>query len=220
MKVLMSGPIRPDVYSVLEVIRSVKRQFHPTLFFLTTWEGQLTDDIRKEVDHSFEIPEPSNEFILRNVVSRTRQQRELYGQLETWTFSMYKMVKGVQEVCKIARQYCHDDDLVIRIRTDSIFSFHSSYIQTMCNEAKHKYVVRNRKTSGVGFDDWFAITTFKALSDAWTFDDYNKSVEAAWNAEDLIYSNIKKKRIPVFFMDDSQLECYILRPNGQRNYHS
>jgi len=219
VKILISGPIRPDDESVCNVIATIKRQFPSTQTFLCTWAGQLTDTVKSVVDFAIEVPEPTDACIRDTVWARTRQQREVGAELEGWTYSIYRMFHGVQSVCSFARPYCNDNDLTIRIRTDTIFAFDPSYIETICSQAKTSYVVRNRKSSGIGFDDWFAMATFKTIQSAWSLPDYNAAVSMAWNAEDVLYQNIRAKNISVSFLDDSRLECYIVRANRQRNYH-
>jgi len=217
VKVFMSGPLRPNVQSVINNIQSIKSQLKNCEIYLLTWAGQSTENIRDYVDYFFEVQEPSLEFINKHVTARTKQQRELNGQLESWTYSIYKMVQGVRLLCELSD--CKEEDVVIRIRTDSFFLFKPGILQQLVENVENKYIVRNRKSSGCGFDDWFGITKFKNLRDIWTILDYNQNIYSAWNAEGLIFSRLKQYNIPIHFFDTSIVDCYLLRDNDFKHYY-
>lgn len=216
VKILMSGPIRPSIENVIQNIQSLREQLEDCEVYLLTWKGNNLENIKPHVDYLFEISEPSDEFIKKHVTGRTKQQRELNGQIESWTSSIYKMTHGVRMLCELSN--CKDDDIVIRIRTDSIFSFHPNVLKNLINTVGNTYTVRNRKSSGCGLDDWFAITKFKNLRDVWTILDYNKEVQSSWNAEDLIFSRVKHYNIPIRYFDTSIVDCYIIRDNNFKHY--
>lgn len=219
VNIFMSGPIRPTPDVVLDVVKTLKQKIPKCRTFLCTWKGQLTPTLKDHFDYSWEIPEPSVQFIQQKVTSRTRQQRELHPQLEEWTFNIYRMVEGVSRLCDLARPYCNDDDIVIRIRTDTFFLFEDGYLETLLSSVDDFYTVRNRKSSGAGFDDWFGIANYKIMRKAWEFNNYNESVQNAWNAEDLVYRNIKQQNISVRFMDYDKVKCFIRRSDTFDNYH-
>jgi hypothetical protein len=212
----MSGPIRPGPAEVLDVIHTMRRQLPGAEFFLCTWVGQSTPAIRKAVDHVLEIPEPTEAEIDAKVHARTTQQREAGDVLKHWVYSMYRMVHGVRSLCDSLVGYLKPDDIVIRIRTDTPFYFTGTYLVDVLNNVGQEYIVRNRISSAFEFDDWFAITRFSILRETWTFEDYNASVNAAWNAEQLIRNNL---RCPIRYLDKSRVHCYINRPNGKTEYH-
>lgn len=208
VSILMSGPIRPSVADVVDTIRHLKSQLPNSRVYLCTWKGQLTDEIRKEVTEAWEIEDPGDDVI------RTLQFQEVPHVVSR---TVYRMVYGVQSVCEKVQSFVEDTDIVIRTRTDCTFEYKDNYLQELLDKARTHYVVRNRQSSGVGFDDWYAISTLRALKDAWTFENYKSSVESAWNPEDLIRKNVKA---PVHLMDESRvLECYIRRENGRKEYH-
>ena len=215
VKILMSGLIRPTPDDVIGVVQTMKRQIPNATVFLCTWTGHVTDALRACVDHCFEIPEPTEVEIDRVVHARTIQQRQLGEELRGWTYAIYRMVYGVRMVCEFAKPYVNENDIVIRIRTDTPFVFESGYLDTIFRTIENDYWIRPRKSGG-GFDDWFAITRFHILQKTWTFQDYNSSVARAWNAEDLIRRNLT---YPLKHLDDSKIECYIIRLNGKRDYH-
>jgi len=210
----MSGPIRPSGADVVEVISIMRSQLPNAEVFLCTWTGHATPEIRKAVDHLVEVPEPTEEEIDARVFARTGQQRE--SGLQHWTYSIYRMIHGVHALCEFAKDRIRPEDIVLRIRTDTPFHFQPNYLGELLRTLGNEYIIRNRKSGG-GFDDWFAITRFFILQNTWTFEDYNASVAAAWNAEDLVFRNL---RYPVRYLDNSKVECYIKRPNGERNYHA
>lgn len=214
--IFMTGPIRPTEEDVIYNIKKLRSQLNNSKVYLLTWRGQLTEKIRSHVDCSFEISEPSDQFIYKHVTERTKQQKQLKNEIECWTLSIYKMIHGVQMLCELSD--CKDDDTIIRIRTDSIFSFKDGYLQHLVDTVGNTYTVRNRKIGGYEFDDWFAITKFINLRDVWTILDYNQTVAASWNAEGIINSQVKKYNIPIRFFDSSVVDCYIIRENGFKHY--
>lgn len=216
MKVLMSGPIRPSENAVLEVIQTLRSQFPTCVIFLSTWASQRADHVKSAVDFYIESPEPRNEDIDNIVTERTRQQRELGLSDETpgCKYAMYKMIYGVENLCKYASPYIQDSEIVMRIRTDSIFRFSPNYLQTILSHATNSYIARK----GDGFD-WFCITTFANMKRIWCFSslkEYNVSAFMSWNPEDMIRRRVD---IPIYYIDPSKVEYYILRENGRKHYY-
>lgn len=217
VKILMSGPIRPSEEAVLEVIQSLRRQFPDCVIFLSTWESQNASHVKGAVDYYVELPEPKNEDIANVVTQRTRQQRELGLSDETpgCKYALYKMLYGVETVCKFATPFIQNSDIVMRIRTDSMFLFSPGYVETLLSHANDSYIARK----GDGFD-WFCITTFAHLKRIWCFsslNEYNNSVYNAWNPEDVIRRRV---HIPIVYLDPSMSEYYIIRENGRKHYYT
>jgi len=217
MKILMSGPIRPSEDAVLEVIQSLRRQFPDCVVFFSTWATSSASRVKGLVDYYSESPEPRKEDIDRLVTERTRQQRELGLSDETpgCKYALYKMLRGVENVCKLASPYVQDSDIVMRIRTDSMFLFSPGYMDTLLPHATHSYIARK----GDGFD-WFCLTTFANMKRIWCFSslhEYNNSVYRSFNPEDVIQRRV---HIPIVYLDPSQSEYYILRENGRKHYYS
>lgn len=215
-KILMSGPIRPNAGDVLDVIHTIRRQLPNAEFFLCTWSGQSTPEIRRAVDHLLETPEPTDAEIDARVHARTIQQREAGDKLKHWVYSMYRMIHGVRTLCDAVVGRIRPDDIVIRIRTDTPFFFKNNYLNELLSSLGQEYIVRSRVSSNFEFDDWFAITRFSILHETWSFNDYNASVTDAWNAEDMIRKNL---RCPIRYLDKSRVHCYINRSNGRKEYH-
>ena len=216
VKVFMSGPIRPSEEAVLEVIQTLRRQLQDCVIFLSTWESPNVSRIKDAVDYYFESPEPRNEDIANVVTERTRQQRELGLSDETpgCKYALYKMLYGVENVCKLATPYIEDTDIVMRIRTDSVFLFSPGYVETLLSHANNSYIARK----GDGFD-WFCITTFANLKRIWCFSslkEYNNSVYKSWNPEEVIQRRV---HIPIVYLDPSMSEYYIIRENGRKHYY-
>lgn len=216
VKILMSGPIRPTPEDVRNTLIHVKTQFPGAEVYLCTWKGQLTPEIERMVDFAYEIPEPTEAEIDSIVSAKTIQQRQLAPRIDHWTYSMHRMIHGVKSLCEFASSTIDTNDIVVRIRTDTPFLFDPDYLKSILDSVGNEYIIQNRKTGGVGFDDWFAITRFKILRESWTFNDYNTSVSAAWNAEDLVRRNV---RVPIRFLDSSKFDCYINRPDSQKLRH-
>jgi len=213
VKILISGPIRPSEQSVLSVVKTIRDQIPNCSVFLSTWSGQLTDTIRRTVDFFSEMPEPTDAFIQKMIHARTRQQVKLGAELDGWTYNIYKMFYGVHCVCELARPYVEDTDIVIRIRTDSVFRFHPDYLRSLLANAGNAYITK--KGDGL---DWFALTTFDVLWRTWCFpsiEEYNETVARAWNAEDVVKLRIP---VPIYHLDPGKVDMYILRENGRKHY--
>lgn len=207
----MSGPIRPSEDTVIEVIDTLRKQIPDSRIFLATWSE--SDAVRAKVDVYQAFPEPSNDEILRVVTGKTRQHREL-NLPDSWTIGSYKMFRGVQQVCDLARAFVADSDTVIRIRTDCIIQFEPEYLRELLTSNRDDYVAKH----GDGFD-WFAITRFSNLLHTWslrTLDEYNREIEMAWNPEDLVRMRVP---VPIRFLDPSRIDVYILREGGVKHYY-
>lgn len=212
--VLMSGPVRPSEEAVLEVIESIRRQLPNSRIFLSTWT--LSPVLRSKVDFYQSVPEPQYDEIQRSVTQRTIQQTQLGLPDATpgCKISLYKMMYGVQCVCDLAKPHLKDSDKVIRIRTDSMFIFEPDYLAELLASEQDEYIAKK----GDGFD-WFAMTSFSNLKRTWCFEtlqEYNKEVSLSWNPENLI---ARRVRVPVRFLEPSQVETYIIRENGRKHYY-
>lgn len=212
----MSGPVRPSEDAVLEVIQALRRQFPDAVISLFTWTSPNTLRLRNSVEHFFEAPEPPNSLIIQQIPARTVQQRQLGLSDETpgCKCSLYKMMFGVQCLCDAVSSYVRDDDIVLRIRTDSMLLLKPDYIPELMSNAAHFYIARK----GDGFD-WFGLTTFRTLKQVWCFgslQEYNEHVNRSWNPENVVQGRI---RVPIVHLDPQRAEYYILRENGRKNYY-
>jgi hypothetical protein len=219
VKLLISGPIRPSVADVLDIVQTIKRQVPDSEIFLSTWTtDQDVSVLKANVDHYIEHPEPSDTDVLRMVTARSKQQYTEAGAVN-FTFPMFKMVLGIRLLIEYANTRIQPTDTVIRIRTDSMFLIEPSYLAGILKSVGDRYYVRNRVTSGANFDDWFAITSFRVFKRVWyipTLAEYNALIQSSWNIETLL-----KTRASEFmhYLDDTKIECYLRRANGDRNYH-
>lgn len=211
--ILMSGPIRPDEATVLQVIASLRRQVPDSRIYLSTWTESPA--VRAAVDVYQAVPEPTDAEIRRAVTTRTRQHAELNLPDTTpgGVLSIYRMLYGVQLVCSLAAPFLSDSDRVLRIRTDSIVEIDPAYLRSLL-ESPPAYLAKK----GDGFD-WFALTTFGILKQVWCFPDlqtFNRELARAWNPESLV-----ARRVPcaVTYLDPSRTEAYILREGGRKHYY-
>ena len=204
----MSGPLRPTAWGVLFGLRRLKAALPPCKVWLCTW-SDVPYTLRSEVDVVIVKPEP-----VVTTMSRTWQMR-IYPESITLLDGLVKMIKGVEHIIEVAD--CAPDDLVIRIRTDMHATFSPGYLAELLEAGKTSYVVRNRTSSGIGFDDWFGITTFANMKRVWSFPDLDASINEAWNGEDLIYRKVKDQ-IPITFIREDKINCYILRSGGFKHY--
>lgn len=218
VSILMSGPIRPSPEEVLLVIWTLRAQLPTARVFLCTWDRfSIPTELREAVDSLTLIPEPTQAEIDDRVTAKTLQQRECQPNLDHWTYGIYRMIHGVQAVCAAASTILPDDAPVIRIRTDTPIVFAPGALEQELARLGDEYIIRWRQSNdGVFFDDWFALTRLRILRETWTFEDYNASIDAAWNVETLIRNNL---RVPLRHFSRESLETYILRPNGQTTHH-
>lgn len=215
VNVLISGPIRPSQNDVCNVIKTIKRQIPECVVFLLTWKNQ-DELIKKEVDFYYQIDEPTDEDILKHIHARTIQQRELNlpDNVPCAKIPTYKMIYGFQSLCEMASEHIGDNEIVMRLRTDSVFNFDSKYLNELISMSKDSYVAKE----GSGFD-WFALTTFSTMKHAWLFkspEEYNSFVVNCWNPEDIIKRRVP---VPIVFINTNLVDCYILRDNGRKHYY-
>lgn len=210
--ILMTGPVRPSCDSLLGVIESLRYQFPTSVISLLTWTTPHSLRLRDVVDHFFETSEPEDREISRQISARTIQQRQL-GLPEGTKHSLYKMMYGVQCICQAVAPYVRDDDIVLRIRTDSMLLIEPDYVTQLMSQAPTFYISRY----GDGFD-WFGLTTFQTLKQVWCFSslsDYSEHVFRSWNPEELVRRRI---HVPIIYFDQSRTEYYLLRENGRKHY--
>lgn len=213
--VLMSGPVRPSEASVLSVIANVRRQLPGCELFFCTWTGQITPAIQAAVDHWTELEEPTGDEINQKVWARTRQFREAGLWDENWSWPMYRMIHGVGHLLSFAQPMLSDSDIVVRVRTDHWFTFDPGYLQELYRTAAmtDAYVARQ----GAGFD-WVAMTRLSIFREVWVFESleqYNREVDAAWNAETLIRNRV---RVPLVFYDKARVDEYIIRAHTNHRF--
>lgn len=214
MYILISGPIRPSEEHVCEVIRTIKSQIPNCVIFFLTWKNNCSS-VKNEVNFYYEIDEPTDEYILEHIQARTIQQRELNfpDNVPCAKIPTYKMIYGVQKLCELASSHIRDDDIVMRLRTDSIFKFDNKYLNELIELSRNSYIAKE----GSGFD-WFALTTFSTLKQVWIFktiEEYNKFVSNCWNPEDIIKRRVP---VPISVINTKLVDCYILRNNGYKHY--
>lgn len=215
LNVLISGPIRPSEEAVCQVIRTIKAQLPNCIVFLLTWTNNYLL-VKNEVDHYYQIDEPTDEYVLEHIHARTVQQRELNlpDNVPCAKIPTYKMIYGVQKLCELASEHIGDSDIVMRLRTDSIFNFDNKYLHELITLSNDNYIAKE----GCGFD-WFALTTFSILKRVWVFEsteEYNNFVVNCWNPEDIIKRRV---HVPIIPIDNKLVDCYILRDNGYKHYY-
>ena len=213
INILVSGPIRPDEDSVIQVLETIRSQLPDSRIFFVSWShSQRIQDIV----HVYQVlAEPTTDEITRIVTARTIQQRQLglSDDIPGCAFSTFKMFYGVQKVCELASPYLTDSDIVFRIRTDSVLKTTAGYIEDLAKS--NSYVAKR----GDGFD-WFALTTFGTFKKVWCFKDhaeYNDNISNSWNPEDSVLRRIS---IPILYFDPTKVECYILREGGRKHYYN
>lgn len=213
INILVSGPIRPDEESVIQVLETIRSQLPDSRIFFVSWSH--SQRIQEIVDFYRVVPEPTADEITRIVTARTIQQAQLglSDDIPGCKFSTFRMFYGVQQVCALASPYLTDSDIVFRIRTDSVLKTTAGYIEDLAKS--NSYIAKR----GDGFD-WFAITTFDLFKKAWCFKDifeYNECVSNSWNAEDIVFRRVP---IPILYFDSTKVDCYILREGGRKHYYA
>ena len=85
---LISGPIRPNIDYINYFIKSLKEKTFSNFnvkVYLCFWKNKnINKNNIENVDYLFEIDEPEDNFILKNITERTIQQKNI-GTIEHWT---------------------------------------------------------------------------------------------------------------------------------------
>ena len=213
--IFISGPIRPSELAVRKVILSIRAEFPDAITYLCTWTTSLdTSRIRSEVDHYLEIPEPD---IRGQITVSTLTDDKPDCAVPGWPLRCYSMMYAVNALCAYAAPA--DDDIIVRVRTDSIFRFTSAEHRSIVEKAKRGYLVWECRMSGPRFNDWFGIATYANFRKGWGFstvEEYNLLLKDRWNTEDVIRVALLRNGVEILPLDPSEMECFLLRqaPDG------
>jgi hypothetical protein len=214
--VFISGPIRPNVDRVIEVIKNKRMQFEDSKIFFSTWKNNSDNlEIRNLVDYFIEDDEPTDEFIFNSIDSRTYQQTQ-HGGLEHWTLSFYKMFYGIKNIFSfIEKNNLKIPEKVIRTRSDLIISFDKNYLSEILNDSD-SYFVYDRLNSGANFCDVFGISNFENMKKVWFYDDFkhlNDDLQCVWNIEELIKQRTHKNNLKISYFDKSKINDFYIFKN-------
>jgi len=211
--VFISGPIRPSMNDVLLCVRTLKAQLPPCKLWFSTWEtNDSLDTLRAEVDTLIVNPEP----VFRSK-AKTFEARAYPNTTDGMTARTFKMFVGVENIFKVAQ--CAQDDIVIRFRSDLLARFAPGYLQQLIEGGKYGYVTRRRKTSVVGFDDWFGISTYANMRTVWchgSLQEFEENMNASHNAEDMVKRRVEKHGLRILQIDEKKIDFALCRPDGGR----
>jgi hypothetical protein len=129
----------------------------------------------------------------------------------------FKMFVGVENIFKVAD--CAPDDIVIRFRSDLLATFTPGYLEQFIEGGKYGYVTRKRVTSLVGFDDWFAISTYTNMRNVWchgSFQEFEDNMNASHNAEDMVKRRAEKHGLRILQIDEKKIDFALCRPENGR----
>lgn len=220
--ILMTGPIRPSEFTVLDVVSKMKEQLPDAYVHLFTWKGSETNALRNVVDTLHLMDEIPNSQIHKLVTTKSREymihlEEGRIELAEARFCNLFRMIHGVSTGIKTID--CEDDDIVIRTRTDCVFLFKPEYLVELIERAKNAYVVRSRRSSDCMFDDWFAITSCKILKRVWCMwlEEYNHLFKISLNAEDMIRRRCDG--IQIVRMDESKIEAFLYREDNLTRFY-
>lgn len=212
LQVFISGPIRPSLDLVMMCLRTLKSQLPPCKIWFSTWEtGQSLDILRAEVDVLIVNPEP----IFR---SKAKTFEGAFPNAQNgMTANTFKMFVGIENIFKVAQ--CADDDIVIRFRSDLLANFTPGCLDNLIEGGKYGYVTRRRVTSLVGFDDWFAITTYANMKKVWchgSLQEFEENMNSSQNPEGMVKRRVEKHGLRVLQIDEKCIDFAICRSlNGR-----
>jgi len=196
---------------VLLCVRTLKAQLPPCKIWFSTWEtSESLDTLRAEVDELIVNREP----IFRSK-AKTFEGRAFPNSQNGMTARTFKMFVGVENIFKVAQ--CAPNDIVIRFRSDLLAKFNPGYLQQLIEGGKHGYVTRRRKTSIVGFDDWFGIATYTNMMNVWCHrGGFEENMNASYNAEDMVKRRAEKHGLQILQIDESKIDFALCRANNRR----
>lgn len=214
LHVFISGPIRPSLNDIMVCLRTLKAQLPPCKIWFSTWEtSESLDTLRAEVDVLIVNPEP----IFRSK-AKTFEARPYPNSANGFNCRTFKMFVGVENIFKVAQ--CAPDDIVIRFRSDLLANFASGYLSQLIEGGKHGYVTRRRRTSIVGFDDWFGIATYTNMRNVWChpggLPEFEENMNASHNAEDMVKRRAEKHGLHILQIDEKQIDFALCRANNGR----
>ena len=215
IRIFMSGPIRPSEYSVRKAIYAIRSEFPDGILYLCVWKTtEDTTELREIVDHYVEVDEPIFEDVKRQITVSTLTDNRPDCAPVGWPIQCYKMMLGVNTLCDYAQ--AEDNDIIVRVRTDSVFRFRESVHRQIMNSVPHGYITWFAGMSGVNFTDWFAIATYENFKKGWRFanmEEYNVLLENRYNPEDVVKANLLRNGVHIIPLDMSKTECYLMRKN-------
>ena len=209
VNLIITGPIRPNAEYVNNLILYFKTLIKSdSKVFLGYWENEGDDFSSKikNVDHFIPCIEPDDEWIYKNISSRTIQQKQLNGKIEHWTPRLYKMFSGIKQIVYYIdnNKLIHPNSIALRIRTDLFVDncYQKEFNTLICDIQQNTVYNRvrnllyhnllcivNQSTEIVPQCDWFTISSYDIFKKIWYIandNDYNELVKNLYNAEDII----------------------------------
>ena len=220
IRIFITGLIRPHASNVIEVIQTIRSQMPDAITYMCTWTNQDVSLINEHVDHCIQIEEPDIEKVRSQITATTLTDNKPDCATLGWPYLTYRMFTPVNALIDYVQPWDHD--IIVRIRSDTIFQFDSNHLANLLEEAKTSYVYRNSPSSGVSFSDWFAIANARDFKKGWyfqTMNEYNAMLQDTWNTEDVIRRRLLKEGVRLVQIDETKLHCYIIRPGPKKEYH-
>ena len=204
VNLIITGPIRPNIDYVNNMILYFKTLIkYDSKVFLGYWRNEDDDYSNKikNVDYFVPCIEPDDEWICKNISSRTIQQNQLNGKIEHWTPRMYKMFSGIKQIVEYIdnNKLIHPGAIALRIRTDLFVGncYQGEFNKLICNMKQNSVYNRIRNHPC----DWFTISSYDVFKKIWYIvndDEYNKIIKEIYNAEDNIKYKSELYKIKIF----------------------
>jgi hypothetical protein len=198
LAVMMIGPIRPDIKSVIEHINYHKEQLKGIDydFYFLTWKHSDAAKVRDHVDYFLELKEPTWNWIQEKITNRPPGYHELSDfdkqRAIRWVSNHFKMTYSVKIMCNFIKSLGIEYEFGFRTRTDVKVVFENIEDWFIKNGAYNIPDYRHIRPEGEGapyFSDIFSISEFGCIEDAWDFGTlkrYNDIYSRAFSAEEII----------------------------------
>lgn len=214
IKVFISGLIRVPIQRILEILK----EWEGYEIYMFTWTGHPHKEILvKSVTQYFE-----QDTFVAPVTSFTKQMTTR----EDATFQMgrfYRLFYGIRYLYD--RVQCEDDDIIIRIRTDTLYQFDKEYLKQQIKTIGDDYMARENHFGGPDaiIEDWFGIGKYKIMKKIWCFDsidDYNNDMSSSWNTECVIRKRAERYS-KIRYIDQSKCNVFLFdsTDTGYRYVH-
>lgn len=206
--ILFRGPLRPDIKTVSENIRNIKKSFskYELDTFLFCWQDPQVGELVQSglVDHVIQLKEPSTEFCAERLKARCTKPWALFDR-------NYKMFWSQKLSLEIIRGMEIEYDWIITTRPD--LSMEIADPELWLN--KWHYTMPIPKWVNTGFTDQFGIADMLTMYDTWNYNNLetlNKFYEESIGPEDCLRLMMESKKIKVKMINAD----YILNP--KRHY--
>lgn len=209
--IIVRGPIRPDIDTVIKNIRLLKKSFleFEVDVYLMAWNSIETSDfiIAKEVDNIILIKEPTTEFISEKLTTRTKQN-SLFDR-------NYKAFWSVRTAIRIIRDTQINYDWIVLTRTDLEISIRNA------NKWMNDSLYTMPKQENYVINDQFGIAKPEVMYKAWDYIDLptlNQLYGQSFNPEECLKKIMELNGVLIQKQKASHYELNLKRHFKENDY--